>query len=57
MFSKAKKILASELMYARDLSEDDANAFLDAVLDEVGTGVPGGRVGGRELAHEVAPVA
>ena len=28
MFSKAKKILASELMYARDLDEDEANAFL-----------------------------
>ena len=35
MFSKAKKILASELMYARDVSEDDAAAFLDGVLDDI----------------------
>jgi RNA polymerase-interacting CarD/CdnL/TRCF family regulator len=35
MFSKAKKILASELMYARDFSEDDANAFLEQVLDDI----------------------
>ncbi len=40
MFSKAKKILASELMYARNLSEDDANLFLDGILGEVN----GGRV-------------
>jgi CarD family transcriptional regulator len=35
MFSKAKRILASELMYARDMSEDEASAFLDEVLTEV----------------------
>jgi CarD family transcriptional regulator len=60
MFSKAKKILASELMYAREMSEDEANAFLDAVLDEVGAaGVAAGAVtpiDAHELA-EVAPVA
>jgi hypothetical protein len=38
MFSKAKKILASELMYARNLSEDDANLFLDGILGEVNGG-------------------
>jgi CarD family transcriptional regulator len=32
MLAKAKKILASELMYARDLSEDEATAFLDDLL-------------------------
>ena len=60
MFSKAKKILASELMYAREMNEDGANAFLDAVLDEVGAaGVAPGAVtpiDTHELA-EVAPVA
>ena len=35
MYSKAKKILASEVMYARDMSEDEANEFLDGVLAEV----------------------
>jgi len=35
MFSKAKKILASELMYVRKLSEDDATAFLETVLEDI----------------------
>ena len=35
MFSKAKKILASELMYAREYSEDEANEFLERVLETV----------------------
>ena len=35
LFTKAKRILASELMLARDLSEDDAAAFLDGVLDDI----------------------
>ena len=35
MFSKAKKILASELMYAREYSEDEANDFLERVLENV----------------------
>ena len=35
MFSKAKKILASELMYARDFSEDEANALLEEVLENI----------------------
>ena len=35
MFSKAKKILASELMYARDFNEDEANAFLEEVLENI----------------------
>ena len=57
MFSKAKKILASELMYARDMSEDEANAFLDAVLDEVGSSGTAAHIDAHGLAHEVAPVA
>ena len=32
MYVKAKKILASELMYAKNLSEDDAVAWLEGVL-------------------------
>src|SRR5215203_6301399 len=32
MFVKAKKILASEFMYAKDMSEDEAAAWLDEVL-------------------------
>jgi CarD family transcriptional regulator len=35
MFVKAKKILASELMYAKGMDEDEAGAWLDDVL--VGT--------------------
>jgi len=35
MFSKAKKILASELMYARDTSEEDATEYLECLLAEV----------------------
>ena len=32
MYVKAKKILASELMYAKDMSEEEAAAWLDEVL-------------------------
>jgi CarD family transcriptional regulator len=34
MYVKAKKILASELMYAKNLSEDDALAWLEETLTE-----------------------
>jgi CarD family transcriptional regulator len=37
MFVKAKKILASELMYAKGLDEESAAAWLDEVLEEVVT--------------------
>jgi CarD family transcriptional regulator len=37
MFVKAKKILASELMYAKDLDEEQAGAWLDDVLAGVGS--------------------
>lgn len=40
MFSKAKKILASEIMYARDMSEDEATQFLEDVLAEMHAGEP-----------------
>jgi CarD family transcriptional regulator len=35
MLTKAKRILASEFMYACDLGEDEAMAFLESVLDDV----------------------
>jgi CarD family transcriptional regulator len=38
MFVKAKKILSSELMYAKGMDEDEAAAWLDDVL--AGVGVP-----------------
>ncbi|MEQ8835107.1 MAG: CarD family transcriptional regulator [Miltoncostaeaceae bacterium] len=36
MFGRAKKILASELMYARDMEEDAAVEFLDELLASIG---------------------
>jgi len=36
MFVKAKKILASELMYAKDMDEDEAAEWLEGVLAGVG---------------------
>ena len=41
MFVKAKKILASELMYAMELDEEEAGAWLDDVLSDVGAGSNG----------------
>ena len=38
MFVKAKKILASELMYAKQMDEDQAAVWLDEVLAGVGNG-------------------
>ena len=38
MFVKAKKILASELMYAKQMDEEEAHAWLDGVLAGVGNG-------------------
>ena len=37
MYVKAKKILASELMYAKDMDEDEAAEWLDGVLANGGT--------------------
>jgi CarD family transcriptional regulator len=42
MFVKAKKILASELMYAKDMDEEEAAEWLDGVLSGA-NGVNGGR--------------
>ncbi len=39
MFVKAKKILASELMYAKAMDEDEAAVWLDGVLTEVAVAV------------------
>ncbi|MDQ3893266.1 MAG: CarD family transcriptional regulator [Actinomycetota bacterium] len=36
MFVKAKKILSSELMYAKDMDEEEAALWLDEVLADVG---------------------
>ena len=38
MFVKAKKILASELMYAKQMDEDEAAVWLDEVLSSVSNG-------------------
>ncbi len=38
MFGRAKKILASELMYARDMEEDEAVDYLDELLADIGRG-------------------
>jgi CarD family transcriptional regulator, regulator of rRNA transcription len=34
MFTRAKKILSSELMYALDMDEEEAEAYLDELLEE-----------------------
>jgi len=36
MFGRAKKILASELMYARDMQEQEAVDFLENLLEDIG---------------------
>jgi CarD family transcriptional regulator len=36
MFGRAKKILASELMYAREMEEQEAVDFLEGVLEDIG---------------------
>jgi hypothetical protein len=38
MFVKAKKILASELMYAKAMDEDECAEWLEGVLAGVGNG-------------------
>ena len=43
MFVKAKKILASELMYAKDMTEDEAADWLDDVLSKAGQTKPKSR--------------
>ena len=43
MFVKAKKILASELMYAKSMDEDEAAIWLDDVLSRAGQTKPKSR--------------
>ena len=43
MFVKAKKILASELMYAKDMDAEEAAAWLDDVLSRAGQPKPKSR--------------
>ena len=43
MYVKAKKILASELMYAKDMNEEEAAAWLDEVLSRAGQPRPKSR--------------
>ena len=43
MFVKAKKILASELMYAKSMDEEEAAAWLDDVLSRAGQPKPKSR--------------
>jgi CarD family transcriptional regulator len=52
MFVKAKKILASELMYAKDMDEEEAAEWLDGVL--VGSGTDGG-ANGRKKTTSAKP--
>jgi len=52
MFVKAKKILASELMYAKDMDEEEAAEWLDDVL--VGS-VNGGTSNGRKKTTAAKP--
>jgi CarD family transcriptional regulator len=48
MFVKAKKILASELMYAKDMDEEEAAEWLDGVLV---SSSPNGRANGRKKSN------
>jgi CarD family transcriptional regulator len=54
MFVKAKKILASELMYAKDMDEEEASEWLDGVL--VGSSTNGAS-SGRKTTERPAKVA
>jgi CarD family transcriptional regulator len=38
MYTRAKKILASELMYALEMGEDDAEGHLDSLIEDAHTG-------------------
>jgi CarD family transcriptional regulator, regulator of rRNA transcription len=55
MFVKAKKILASELMYAKDMDEEEAAEWLDGVL--VGASSNGRPNGTKKTAAKPAKVA
>jgi CarD family transcriptional regulator len=51
MFVKAKKILASELMYAKDMDEEEAAEWLDGVL----VGTTNGSTNGRKKTTAAKP--
>jgi len=53
MFVKAKKILASELMYAKDMDEEEAAEWLDGVL--VGSATNGSSSNGRKKTATAKP--
>jgi CarD family transcriptional regulator, regulator of rRNA transcription len=55
MFVKAKKILASELMYAKDMDEEEAAEWLDSVL--VGATTNGTADGRKKTTAEPTKVA
>ena len=38
MYTRSKKILASELMYALEMEEDDAEEHLDSIIDDAHAG-------------------
>ena len=48
MFGRAKKILASELMYARDMEEQEAIDFLEQLLEDIGSHRDDVKTGARE---------
>jgi CarD family transcriptional regulator len=54
MFVKAKKILASELMYAKQMDEEEAGAWLEEVLSAVG---PNGNGAKKSKAKAAAATA
>ena len=55
MFVKAKKILSSELMYAKDVDEEEAAEWLDGVL--VSSGANGGSQVRKKTTAKVAATA
>jgi CarD family transcriptional regulator len=57
MFVKAKKILASELMYAKDMDEEEAAEWLDGVLVSSANGTSNGRKKAATTTAKPAKVA
>ena len=55
MFVKAKKILASELMYAKDMDEEEAAEWLDGVLVGTENGSTPSTNGGRKKTTAAKP--
>ena len=55
MFSNAKRILASELMFAKGMEEDEAREYLEEVLEEVGAARKARAGLAPPLAHQSQP--